>query len=168
MLGSSDYGAQVAAHFGLPYSFAHFITDGKGTAQALSLYRELYRPSPRHPEPMANICIWALAAETEDEAQHLFTSRAKVRVARDRGLLMPIDDPDAPLPFELTPQEAARIAEMRRTAFVGTPASVGKRIRDLAAQLGLDEIVVLTWSHDPAARRRSYELLAAELALKPT
>ena len=168
MLGSSDYGAQVAAHFGLPYSFAHFITDGKGTAQALSLYRELYRPSPRHPEPVANICIWALAAETEEDAQRLFTSRAKVRVARDRGVLLPVDDPDAPLPFALTPQEEARIAEMRRTAFVGTPATVGKRIRDLAAELGLDEIVVLTWSHDPAARRRSYELLAREFDLRPS
>src|SRR5690606_30798510 len=116
----------------------------------------------------ANICIWALTAETENDAQRLFTSRAKARVARDRGILLPIDDPDAPLPFALTPQEEARIAKMRQTAFVGTPAAVGQRIRDLATQLGLDEIVVLTWSHDPAARRRSYELLAREFGLTPT
>ena len=166
MLGSSDYGAQVAAHFGLPYSFAYFITDGAGTEQALAIYRELYRPSPRHPKPVANICLWALVAESDEEAQRLFTSRAKWRVARDRGVLAPIDHPDAPLPFDLTPQEEARIAEMRRTAFVGTPSAVGARLRELASRLGLDEIVVLTWSHDPAARRRSYELLAAELALK--
>lgn len=165
-LGSSDYGAQVAAHFGLPYSFAYFITDGAGTEQALSLYRQLYRPSARHPQPVANVCLWALVAETDAEAQRLFTTRAKWRVARDRGLLAPIQDPDAPLPFELTPQQEARIAEMRRTAFVGTPADVGSRIRALAGQLGIDEVVILTWSHDPAARRRSYELLAREFALK--
>lgn len=165
-LGSSDYGAQVAAHFGLPYSFAYFITDGAGTEQALSLYRQLYRPSARHPQPVANVCLWALVAETDVEAQRLFTTRAKWRVARDRGLLAPIQDPDAPLPFELTPQQEARIAEMRRTAFVGTPADVGSRIRALAGQLGIDEVVILTWSHDPAARRRSYELLAREFALK--
>ena len=110
MLGSSDYGAQVAAHFGLPYSFAYFITDGAGAEQALALYRQLYRPSASHPEPVANVCLWALVAETDDEAQRLFTSRAKWRVARDRGLLAPIDAPDEPLPFEPTPQEEERIA----------------------------------------------------------
>lgn len=167
MLGSSDYGAQVAAHFGLPYSFAYFITDGVGVDQALSLYRQLYNPSPRHPEPVANICVWALVAETEAEAQRLFTSRANWRGARDRGLLAAIDAPEAPLPFEPTPIEEARVAEMRRTALVGTPADVGKRIRSLADELGIDEVVVLTWSHDPAARRRSYELLAREFELKP-
>lgn len=164
MLGSSDYGAQVAAHFGLPYSFAYFITDGAGAEQALALYRQLYRPSSQHPEPVANVCLWALVAETDDEAQRLFTSRAKWRVARDRGLLAPIDNPDDPPPFALTPQEEERIASMRHTAFVGTPAYVGKRIRTLAQELGIDEVVVLTWSHDPTARRRSYELLAAEFA----
>jgi alkanesulfonate monooxygenase SsuD/methylene tetrahydromethanopterin reductase-like flavin-dependent oxidoreductase (luciferase family) len=55
---------------------------------------------------------------------------------------------------------------MRRTAFVGTPADVGRRLRTLADELGLEEIVILTWSHDPAARRRSYELLAREFELK--
>lgn len=166
MLGSSDYGAQVAAHFGLPYSFAHFITVGVGTEQALALYRQLYRPSRRHPEPLATVCIWALAAETEEEAQWLFTSRAKSRLARDRGVYGPLDHPDAPLPFELTPQEEARLAEMRRTAFVGTPKKVGERIRALANQLGIDEVAIVTWSHDPAARRKSYELLAAEFGLQ--
>lgn len=165
MLGSSDYGAQVAAHFGLPYSFAYFITDGAGAEQALAIYRQLYRPSALHPSPMANVCLWALAADTEEEAQRLFTSRAKWRIARDRGQFGPLDEPDAPLPFALTPQEEARLAELRRTAFVGTPAQVADRIRALADGLGIEEVVVLTWSHDPAARQRSYELLAAEFGL---
>ena len=64
MLGSSDYGAQVAAHFGLPYAFAWFFTDGKGGAEALDLYRKLYQPSARHPEPHTALCLWALAADT--------------------------------------------------------------------------------------------------------
>src|SRR5436305_1111413 len=76
MLGSSDYGAQVAAHFGLPYAFAWFFTEGVGAAQALELYRTLYQPSARHPAPHAALCVWALAADTEAEAQFHFTSRA--------------------------------------------------------------------------------------------
>src|SRR5438270_586786 len=62
ILGSSDYGAQVAAHFGLPYAFAYFFTDGVGVEPALDLYRRNYRPSERHPKPQATICVWALAA----------------------------------------------------------------------------------------------------------
>ena len=68
VLGSSDYGAQLAAHYGLPYAFAWFITDGRGAKQALALYRSLYRPSPLHPKPEAVLCVWALAADTEAEA----------------------------------------------------------------------------------------------------
>ncbi len=77
MLGSSDYGAQLAAHFGLPYAFAYFITDGQGADQALDLYRRLYRPSASHPKPQAVLCVWALAADTEAEAWHHFSSRER-------------------------------------------------------------------------------------------
>ncbi|RZI97498.1 MAG: LLM class flavin-dependent oxidoreductase, partial [Haliea sp.] len=64
MLGSSDYGAQLAAHYGLPYAFAYFITDGQGAEQALALYRHLYQPSERHPTAKPLLCVWALAADT--------------------------------------------------------------------------------------------------------
>lgn len=165
MLGSSDYGAQLAALFGMPYAFAHFITDGRGTAEALRIYRENYRPSERHPQAQATICLWALAAETDAEAQRLFTSRAHWRIARDRGVLLPIHPPEAPPAIAIGPAEEARIAELRRTAFVGTPDAVGCRIRSLAAELDIDEVVVLTWAHPAAARWRSYELLAREFDL---
>ena len=59
VLGSSEFGAQVAAHFGLPYSFAHFITDGQGVEQAMQMYHRNYQPSERHPTPYASVCVWA-------------------------------------------------------------------------------------------------------------
>src|SRR3546814_1145845 len=86
MLGSSSYGAQVAAHFGLPYSFAWFFTNGRGGQEALDLYRIHYRPSVRHPGSVAGICVWALAAGTEEEAQHHYSSRAHWQLPRDRGV----------------------------------------------------------------------------------
>lgn len=165
MLGSSDYGAQVAAFFGLPYSYAAFITDGAGTEHALATYRQLYRPSARHPQPLASVCLWALVADTDEEAQRLFTSRARWRVGRDRGIFGPLTAPEEDPPFPFSPADHARVEELRRTAFVGTPSAVGARLRDLADKLGIAEIVVLTWSHDPVARRRSYELLAEEFKL---
>jgi luciferase family oxidoreductase group 1 len=165
MLGSSDYGAQVAAHFGLPYSFAWFFTDGRGGKHALDLYRELYQPSERHPNPHSSICVWALVADTDEEAQFHFTSRARWRVFRDRGTFLPFgppQDPDAP---PLSTSDEARIEQLRRDEFVGNAADVAARINKLAADLGVQEVAVVTWSHDETARRRSYELLAREFAL---
>ncbi|BBK38392.1 N5,N10-methylene tetrahydromethanopterin reductase [Allostella sp. ATCC 35155] len=163
ILGSSDFGARVAAHFGLPYSFAWFFTDGRGGQQALDLYRSGYRPSPRHPAPRAGICVWALAADTEEEAQYHFTPRARWRLFRDRGIFLALESPEAAAAHTYSEMEQARIAEMRQNAFVGTGPAVGERIRDLARRLALDEIAIVTWAHDERARHRSYELLAREL-----
>ena len=77
MLGSSDYGAQLAAHLGLPYAFAYFITDGQGADEALQIYRESFRPSAALAKPAAALCVWALAADTDEEALRLFESRAR-------------------------------------------------------------------------------------------
>jgi len=165
ILGSSDYGAQVAAHFGLPYCFAWFFTDGRGGAEAIALYRSGYRPSARHPAAHAGLCVWALAADTEDEAQHLFTSRAYWRLFRDRGIFLPIEPPEEAASHTLSAEDAARMERLRRDGFVGTASQVAARIRDLAARVGVEEIAIVTWTYDPAASRRSYELLAREFGL---
>jgi luciferase family oxidoreductase group 1 len=166
MLGTSDYGAQVAAHFGIPYCFAHFITQGQGCAQALDLYRQHFQPSERHPEPTATVCVWALTADTEEEAHFQYMSRARSRLARERGVLEPIESPEVAAAQSFTAAEQARIESMRNDAFVGTPDKVGEQLRNLAQQLGLDELVILTWTHDLAARKHSYELLARQFDIK--
>ena len=160
MLGSSDYGAQVAAHFGLPYAFAWFFTDGAGADQALDLYRKLYRPSARHPEPHSALCVWALAAETEEEAQFHFSSRVHVRLLRDRGIFAPLEPPAVAAAHPRTEAEAARIADLRGKAFVGTGPQVVERIAELAGRLNAQEIAVVTWTYDEKVRRQSYRLLA--------
>ncbi len=165
ILGSSTYGAQVAAHFGLPYSFAWFFTDGRGGQEALDIYRTHYRPSARHPKPNAGICVWALAADTEEEAQHHYSSRARWQLYRDRGIYLPLDPPEVAMAYEYTGAEAARIAELRRTSMVGAAPEVAARIRDLAGRVGVDELAIVTWAHDERARHVSYSLLARELGL---
>ncbi len=165
ILGSSDYGAQLAAHFGLPYAFAYFFMDGQGVERALALYRELYRPSPRHPKPQATICVWALVAERADEARHYALSREHWRMDRQRGVLGPLRDPDALAATGFRPEDEPALAAMRARAFVGEAGEVAQRLRRLAAELQLDELVINTWAHDPAVRRRSYALLAREFDL---
>ncbi|MGE0717340.1 MAG: LLM class flavin-dependent oxidoreductase [Alphaproteobacteria bacterium] len=163
ILGSSDFGARVAAHFGLPYSFAWFFTDGQGGEQALDIYRQTYRPSPRHPEPRAGICVWALAADDMATAERHFAPRGKWRVLRDRGVYTALESPETALAYPFTDHERARYDEIRRKALIGTAPDVARRINELGASLGVDEIAIVAWAHDEQVRRRSYELLAREL-----
>ena len=166
VLGSSDYGAQLAAHFGLPYAFAYFFTDGVGVEQALDLYRRLYQPSARHPVPEATVCVWALAADTDAQARHLALSRERWRVDRQRGQLGALQAPDAISARGYTGDELPMVEAMRAKAFVGSAATVAAKLNALADALELDHLVINTWAHDPAARRHSYGLLARQFGLQ--
>jgi luciferase family oxidoreductase group 1 len=159
ILGSSDYGARLAAHLGLPYAFAYFFMDGQGVEQALSLYRSLYRPSARFPKPQATICVWALTAPTEAEARFHALSRERWRLDRERGLLRPLLPPADIEAQGFSEMELARLTPMRQRAFVGTPEQVSERLHGLASELQLDELVINTWAYDRHARRESYRLL---------
>lgn len=165
MLGTSDYGAQVAAHFGLPYCFAHFITDGGGLRRALDIYRANYQPSERHPKPLVSACVWALAAESDAEAERLFGPRAYWKLMRNRGGLKPLITPEDAAAQPYSESDHAFIDELKANALIGSGARVGDQLRALAEAEGIDEMVVLTWTHDQRDRRRSYELLAEEFAL---
>jgi luciferase family oxidoreductase group 1 len=165
VLGSSDYGAQVAAHFGLPYAFAWFFTDGAGARQAIDLYRGLYRPSTRHPEPHAALCVWVLAAETEQEAHFQFASRARFRLLRDRGIFAPLEPPAVAMAHAYTEAERQRLAQFRADAFLGTGTQVAERLATLAAGFGVQELAVVTWAYDAQVRQRSYHLLAKAASL---
>jgi luciferase family oxidoreductase group 1 len=167
ILGSSDYGAQLAAYFGLPYAFAYFFSEGTGVEQALDLYRTNYRPSEKNPKPIATICVWALAADTEEEALHQFKTRERAIVDRKQGIRLPLMPPDeAERPYSA--MEIATAQKLRRKAIVGSSEQVAARLNELAKSLDLDELVIVTWTYDSAPRQRSYELLADAFALNQT
>lgn len=159
ILGSSDYGAQVAALFGLPYCYAWFFSDGAGGERAIDLYTRTYRPSARHPTPRSGLCVWALAAPSMEEAQYHLTSRVLSRINRDRGLLGPLVAPDEAARM-LAPHDQSRIEKIRKDSFVGTGSEVMDRIVELKDQVGVDEMAVVTWTYDEAVRRQSYAELA--------
>lgn len=165
ILGSSNYGAQLAAHFGLPYAYAYFFSDGRGVEEALQIYRDAYRPSVRHPEPQATVCIWALAADTEAQARRLLQTREYWRVGFEKGVRASLVSPEVAQGHSYAPAELERIAAMRRKAFVGTADQVAERLRAEAHRLALDELVIVTWTFDVDARRHSYALLAAAFGL---
>lgn len=159
VLGSSDYGAQVAAHFGLPYAFAHFITDGKGTKEALNLYRSRFQESIHRKTPDPLVCVWALVADTEEEAWRQFESRIRWRMDRNLGRIGPLLSPeDAPREYNFS--EQAQIAQLKENAFVGTAEQVAEKLNSFAQDVGVEELVVITWAHDFKVRSHSYHLLA--------
>ena len=164
ILGSSDYGAQLAAYFGLPYAFAYFFSEGTGVEQALELYRANYRPSEANPAPKATICVWALAADSEEEALHQFKTRERAIVDRRQGIRLPLLPPEeAERPY--APMELATAEKLRRKAIVGSINHVGEKLNELAQRLQLDELVIVTWTYDAAPRHRSYELLSEAFKL---
>lgn len=163
MLGSSGYGAQLAAHLGLPYAFAAFITDGQGASEALDLYRRSFRPGLLE-RPQAAVCVWALAAETEEEAWFQFRSRERTRIDRLTGRFGPLLPPQEAL-RAYSAAEAAQAQALREQSLVGSAQQVHDQLEALARRLQVDELVILTWAWDPAVQRRSYELLARAFSL---
>ena len=164
MLGSSGYGAQLAAHFGMPYAFAHFITEGEGCSEALSLYRATFKPG-LIPKPQAAVCVWALAADTEEEAWRLFRSRERARMDRNLGRFGPLLPPEE-AQRDYGENELFQLGQLRRRAIVGDAQQVKDKLMALAADYEVDEIVVITWTWDAQAQRRSYELLAEAFGLR--
>ncbi len=160
MLGSSDYGAQVAAHFGLPYAFAWFFADGAAGAQAMQIYQNSYKPSARHPEPNSALCVFALCADTQEEATYHFQPRARFRLQRDRGIFEALESPDAAMAHDYSQADRFRMQQLQDACFVGTAESVKARIEDLAAELHIQEMAIVTWAYDEPVRHRSYALLA--------
>ena len=165
ILGSSDWGAQAAAMLGLPYCFAYFFSDGAGAEQALELYRRLFRPGPHLAAPHSAICVFAVAADSEAEAWRLNRPREIWRLDRDRGQYLPIVSVEEAEARVMTDAEAASAARLRDRAVVGTGKQVVAQLGALESALRVQEIAVVTATHDAAARRRSYELVAQAAGL---
>jgi luciferase family oxidoreductase group 1 len=166
LLGSSDQSAIVAAYLGCAFSFAHFITDQGGVA-VMAAYRERFRPSAELKAPLGSIGVFVLCAETEAEARRLAQSRDLWRLRLDKGYLGPVPTIEEAESYPYSREERLRIAFNRRRMVIGTPAQAKTRLQELAAEYGVEEIVVVTICHDFAARLKSYELLAREFALAP-
>lgn len=163
ILGSSDYGAQLAAYLGLPYVFAHFITDGEGAKQAIDLYHHQFKPSNRLQEPQVIVCLWALVAQDEQEAFYQFRSRARWKIDRQKGILGTMMHPDKAGNWQ-SAQDEAQFKTMCQKSIVGSAEVVTQKMQDLSQELGIEEIAVITWAHDFEVRKQSYTLLAKNLS----
>jgi luciferase family oxidoreductase group 1 len=159
ILGSSLFGAQLAAALGLPYAFAsHFAP--AALFPALELYRAQFRPSERLARPYVMLGVNVFAADTGEGAARLFTSLQQAFVNLRRGHPAPLPPPDDTLEERLTPTDRAGIAEMLACSVVGAPDAVRRGLKAFVARTGADELMLTSQIYDPAARVRSYELTA--------
>jgi len=159
ILGSSLFGAQLAAMLGLPYAFAsHFAPDA--LMPAMEVYRAKFKPSQQLQRPYAMAGVNIVAAETDARAEHLFTSlqqRFTDMVRGARGLTKP---PIVDIEAYWSPAEKIQAQRMLKCSFVGSPGTLRGQLQDFMAKAGVDELMVATAIYDHAARLRSYELLA--------
>lgn len=167
LLGSSDQSAQLAAHFGLGFSYAHFIAPDGGP-EIVEAYRRLFKPSAYYTEPEANACLFVICAETQAEAERLMLSRDLSTLRRERGEFAPFPSIEEAQAYPYTAEDRVILerARQRRRSIYGDPDTCRAAIMEFAATYAIDEVMILTITHDPAARRRSYELLAEAFGLK--
>jgi luciferase family oxidoreductase group 1 len=159
ILGSSLFGAELAAALGLPYAFAsHFAP--AALFPALHRYHNAFKPSKQLDRPYAAAGVNVFAADTDAEARRLFTSaqQAFVNVVRGRRgrLPPPIDDIDS----YWTPDEKAQVSAMLERSFVGSRETVRAGLEEFSKQTAVDELIVAAAIYDHIARLRSYEILA--------
>jgi luciferase family oxidoreductase group 1 len=169
LLGSSTWSAAVAAQFGLPYAFAHFIGPEQ-TVAALGHYRSHFKPSEYLREPRAIVALGVVCADSEVDAERLSAStKMLIRRIRLGGERRPVPTTDEAIneleslgpgadPFLWDASEWPRY-------IVGAPAKVTGKLESMARALQVDELMILTVIHDHGARLRSYELLAESFGL---
>jgi luciferase family oxidoreductase group 1 len=162
LLGSSPQSGIWASELGLPYAFADFISPiGAGI---MARYREAFAASSRRPSPQGIVAVWALCAETAAEAERLASSSRMAFALFQRGEFIAVPPIDTALEFLARPQDPLTVMRPRRV-IVGEPGTVAADIRAVAAEYGVEEVMVVTITYDHGARRRSYELLAREFRL---
>lgn len=163
ILGSSTFGAQVAAAFGLPYAFAsHFAP--ADLDQALDIYRTRFSPSDRLAAPRVMLGVNVVAADTDEEARFLASSGREAIASLRAGKPIPL-----PRPSKNWMRGAANAldpADHARVSFVGTPDTVSAQMRQFVERTAADELIIVSQIFDGEARRHSYALTAAAMGLQ--
>jgi luciferase family oxidoreductase group 1 len=166
ILGSSLFGAQLAAELGLPYGFAsHFAP--QALDMALEVYRARFKPSPQQEKPYALVGVNIVAAPTDEEARYLFTSKQMSFADMFRGEREPMKPPIEDIDTYWTEQEKAQAMQMLACSIVGGPDTVRKGIDRLLERTQADELMIVSDTFDPAMRLRSFEIIAEVVGLKP-
>jgi luciferase family oxidoreductase group 1 len=159
ILGSSLFGAQVAAALGLPFAFASHFAAAQ-MIQAVDLYRARFRESDRLTRPYVILGVNVVAADTDDEARLLATSGRQAFAALRRGMPTTLPPPNRDFEKEIVPVDWIRLEEAQSVSFVGSAATIEPDMRTFVSRFAPDELIIVSHIYDHAARLRSYEIVA--------
>lgn len=160
ILGSSLFGAQLAAHLGLPYAFAsHFAP--QQMMEAIEVYRAHFKPSPQLERPYVMLGFNVIAADTDEEASILATSLFQAFVNLRSGRPGKLPPPRPGYLEQLGPQERALLDHVLSCSAIGGPDTVRRSLREFVARTGADELMIASQVFDHAARLHSYGIAAA-------
>ena len=165
LLGSSDYSGALAAQLGLRFAFAHFIS-ADGGETVMREYKRRYQPSRREPEPHSLLCVSAICADTDEEAERLAASIDLRRLNMDHGVNTAVPSYEEARAYPYTEADRRRIAHNRRRLVLGAPDTVRARLLELAEAFEADELMVVTITGDYDTRLKSYERLARAFDLR--
>lgn len=163
ILGSSGASARFAGSLGLGYGFASHFSPVSPTPAIIS-YRESFRASRWFDKPHVIVAVAVICAETDEEAEYHAKSMDLVAVRLAKGQFGLFPTPEEASAYPYTPAELALVEERRSLLISGNPQRVKERLLAVAHMTGADEIMITTMVHDPAARLRSYELVARAFA----
>jgi luciferase family oxidoreductase group 1 len=159
ILGSSLYGAQLAAALGLPFAFASHFAPAQ-LMEAIEIYRAGFRPSEALSRPHVMVAANVIAADTDQQAQLLMTSLQQAFVQLRRGRPGPLPPPVEGFEAQLQPLERAMLEQALSCSFVGGADRVRRELADFVSRTGADELIVAAHIHDHGARLRSFEITA--------
>jgi luciferase family oxidoreductase group 1 len=160
ILGSSLFGAELAAGLGLPYAFASHFAPAM-MMEAIDVYRRSFRPSPRLQRPRLMLGVHVIASEADDEARFLLTSLQQAFVNLRSGRPTRLPPPVQGYAECLPDRQAAMLADILACAAVGSPGTARRQLQDLVGRTQPDELILTAQIHDHASRLRSFELAAS-------
>ncbi|MDW8542339.1 LLM class flavin-dependent oxidoreductase [Staphylococcus sp. KG4-1] len=159
ILGSSTDSAHLAARKGLPYVFAgHFAP--QQMKDAIQIYKELFEPSDVLDKPYVIVCLNAIVADTDEQAEYLATTQAQVMVSITRGRMQPVQPPTDDLKGLLTPTEYEIAKQRMQQSLIGSKETVKAKIQDFIKEHGeIDELMAISYIYDQDAQLDSYKKL---------
>ncbi|TGE26049.1 LLM class flavin-dependent oxidoreductase [Hymenobacter aquaticus] len=160
LLGSSTYSAQLAGYLGLPFAFASHFAPTYLQA-ALEIYRSSFRPSAYLDKPYAAACVNVIAADSDEQAEHLATSFYQFALNIIRGTSKPLQPPVSSMQGVWHELEEEAVRQMMTYSFIGGPQTVQNQLRYFLQVTQVDELIAVSHIYDHTARLRSYELLAS-------
>ena len=159
ILGSSTDSAHLAARKGLPYVFAgHFAP--QQMKDAIDIYKELFEPSDVLSEPYVIVCLNAIIADSDEEAQYLSTTQAQVMISITRGRMQPVQPPTDNLQSLLTPREYEMVKQRQKYSLIGSELSVKQQLEDFIQKYGeIDELMAVSYIYNQDKQHDSYRRL---------